>query len=157
MERLSRPKVVGSLNVKVATGCGNLYIQMGWWQGSIHEVFATLGRGGGCSMSFSEGLTRSITAGLRRGVPVDEYIDQLQGIRCPTPRPFPKKDAVWSCPDAIAKALKEYGSLTTEGMIKLIQGLDAQPSTGTTSGDSELEDAIKRMEELRIEREKIEP
>jgi len=153
MERLVRPKVVGSINVKTVTGCGNMYIQMGWWEGSLHEVFATLGRGGGCAMGYSEALTRSITAGLRRGVPVSEYAKQLKGVRCPTPMMFPKEDAVWSCPDAIGKALEQYGSLTVGDVIGLIKDLNAPSSE--VSEEDEAEEAAKHIEELREEREKL--
>lgn len=152
MDRLPRPKVVGSINVRAITGCGNMYIQMGWWQGSLHEVFATLGRGGGCAMSYGEALTRSITAGLRREVPVSEYVRQLKGVRCPSPMPFPKEESVLSCPDAIGKILEQYGSLTTEGMIKLVQDLNAQP--GSLSEEDEEKEALRHIEELRAERDK---
>lgn len=154
MDKTKRPKVVGALIVKTVTGCGNLYVQLGWWNGKLNEVFATLGKSGGCAMSFNEALTRSITAGLRFGesVPVSEYVKQLRGIRCPTPMPFPKEDAVMSCPDAIAKVLEEYGSLTAEGMIMLIQRLNAPPSS--LSEEEEMKEATKRVEELKAERER---
>lgn len=153
MERISRPKIVGSVNVKVVTACGNMYIQMGWWQGGLHEVFATLGRGGGCAMGYGEALTRSITAGLRYGVPVSEYARQLRGVRCPSPMMFPKEDAVLSCPDAIGKVLETYGSLTVEGLVKLIESLNAPPSN--LSEEGEMQEAIKRTEELGKERERL--
>lgn len=154
MDRLARPKVVGSINIKVVTACGNMYIQMGWWQGSLHEIFATLGRGGGCAMGYGEALTRSVTLGLRCGVPVAEYARQLRGVRCPNPMMFPKEDAVLSCPDAIGKVLEHYGSLTAEGMIKLIQDLNAPPSG--SSEEDEAKTAVEHMEELRVERNKLE-
>lgn len=154
MDKLTRPKVVGSINVKVVTGCGNMYVQMGWWNGALHEVFATLGRGGGCAMGFNEALTRSMTTGLRRGVPASDYVKQLKGVRCPVPLPFPKEDSVMSCPDAMAKVLEEYGSLTTDGMIKLVQELNAQP--GDQSEEDEAEEAAKHIGMLQKEREKLE-
>ena len=154
MEKAPRPKVVGGINVRVITGCGNMYIQLGWCNGKLFEVFATLGRGGGCAMGFSEALTRSVTAGLRCDVPVAEYVRQLKGVLCPSPRPFPKDDAVMSCPDAIGKVLESYGSLTTEDMIKLIQALSSQPSQ--LSEEDEKKEAIRNMENLRAERERQE-
>lgn len=151
MEKALRPKVVGSINVKIVTGCGNMYVQMGWWDGRLNEVFATLGRGGGCAMGLNEALTRSITTGLRCGVSVSEYVKQLKGVRCPSPMPFPKEESVLSCPDAIAKVLGEYGSLTTPGMIKLIQDLNAQRSC--LPEEEEEERALRHIEELRVARE----
>lgn len=155
-KKLPRPKVVGGIIVKVVTGCGNMYIQLGWWNGRLQEVFATLGKGGGCSMSFNEALTRSVTTGLRfgKGVPVSEYVKQLSGVRCPEPRPFPKEDAVLSCPDALARMLKVYGSLTTKDMISLVIGLNTSP--GGSLEDSELKEALDHIENLRVERESLE-
>lgn len=151
-----RPKIVGGINVKVVTGCGNMYVQLGWCNGKLFEVFATLGRGGGCSMGFCEGLTRSVTAGLRTGMTAAEYARQLSGILCPQPKPFPKEDAIMSCPDGIGKALKDYGSLTTEGMIKLIMELNSIPSiTATPEEEAEAANAAERIEALREEREKL--
>lgn len=156
MNKLPRPKIVGGLIIKVVTGCGNLYVQLGWWNGSLHEVFATLGRGGTCAMSINEALTRSITAGLRRETPVTDYVRQLTGIRCPTPMPFPKEDAVMSCPDAISKVLREYGLLTVVDMVKLIMDLNklSEHPTEPLSEEAEREEALERIEELKEEREK---
>jgi len=120
-----RPKVIGGVTVKVITGCGPLYIQMNWCSGKLFEVFATLGKTGGCATSQSEALTRSVTMGLRHGVPLAEYIRQLDSIRCPSPRPFPKEEAVASCADALSKTLTKYGTLSIEGVIKLIQTTNA--------------------------------
>ncbi len=121
LAKATRPRVIGGITVKVVTGCGSYYIQMNWCNGKLFEVFATLGKTGGCATSQSEALTRSVTAGLRHGVPLTEYIKQLDGIRCLNPMPFPKEDAVFSCADALSKALARYGTLSTEDVFKLIQ------------------------------------
>jgi len=151
MVKLQRPKVVGSINVKVVTGCGNMYIQLGWWNGGLHEIFATLGRSGGCAMSYGEALTRSITTGLRSGVDASEYIDQLKGVRCPNQVAFPKENEVLSCADAIGKILEKYGSLTTGQMIMLIQnssGID-----NPLSEEDERKIAVDSMQKLKDIRE----
>lgn len=154
MNKLPRPKVVGGINVRVETGCGKMYIQMGWCYGKLFEVFATLGRGGGCAMGFSEALTRSITAGLRCGVPPSEYAKQLRGVLCPSPRPFPREDAVMSCPDAIGKVIREYGSLPTEDIVKLIIELsEIVPLEEGNENDEEAANAAKQIEEMRKGRE----
>lgn len=155
MDKAPRPKIVGGINVKVVTGCGNMYVQMGWCDGKLFEVFATLGRAGGCAMCFNESLTRAITTGLRCGVQVAEYVKQLRGARCPTPMPFPREDSVMSCPDAIGKILEAYGSLTTDSMIKLIQELNSLSNRQPEEEEaSEREEAMKRVEILRAERER---
>lgn len=146
-EKAKRPRVLGGITVKVATGCGNMYIQMNWRDGQLFEVFATLGKTGGCATSESEAVTRSVTLGLRSGVPVDEYIKQLRGIRCPNPMPFPKEYAVSSCSDAIAQTLSKYGKLGIENVIRLIRGEQVEVS--------EEEQAKAAMEEMASERPTI--
>ena len=135
-DKHSRPPVLGGITVKVVTGCGNMYVQLNWYQGKLFEVFATLGHGGGCATCEMEALTRSITLGLKSGIPVADYIHQLRGIRCPTPQPFPKESAVFSCPDAIAKTLSKYGSLDTESVIGLLRGVNGQSVSTGSGGDT---------------------
>lgn len=147
-----RPKVIGGLTVKVVTGCGPLYIQMNWCGSRLFEVFATLGKTGGCAISQSEALTRSVTMGLRHGVPLAEYIRQLEGIRCPNPMPFPKEEAVWSCADALAKTLKRYGTLSVEGVVKLIQQTNESVDE-TLTEEQEKEQAKECIAQLAKERE----
>lgn len=157
MDKAPRPRIVGGINVKVVTGCGNMYVQMGWCNGKLFEVFATLGRAGGCATCFDESLTRAITTGLRCGVHAAEYVDQLSSVRCPNPVLF-QHDSATSCPDAISKVLKEYGSLTTEGMIMLIQKLNEPNALLDLPSDKEEEEAaMKRIAELKAERDKQNP
>lgn len=109
MEKQARPKVLTGKSVKVATGCGNLYITLNKNEDKLFEVFATLGKTGGCANAQNEGLTRMVTLCLRCGVPKEEIIKELVGIQCPNPVMFPEKERVLSCPDAIAKVIKEEG------------------------------------------------
>lgn len=153
MEKATRPRIVGGINIKVVTGCGNMYVQLGWSGGRLFEVFATLGRAGGCATCFNESLTRAITTGLRCGVQPYEYIKQLKGVRCPEPRPFPKKTSVMSCPDAIGKIIEEFGSLTADDMIKLVQSLNVQPDDSLDN--EEEKEVAERVEKLREERQKL--
>jgi ribonucleoside-diphosphate reductase alpha chain len=150
LEKLPRPKIVPGIIVKVPTACGNMYVQLGYVNNKLFEIFATLGRAGGCAMAYSEGLTRSITTGLRCGVPISEYIDQLKSIRCPNPMPFPREDAVVSCPDAIAKTLAEYGSLVTKDLITIIEG----SMKDDEDEDAEEKKALSNIEKLREQRMK---
>jgi len=157
MNRPSRPPVLGGITVKAKTGCGNMYVQLNWYQGRLYEIFATLGRGGGCATCEMEALTRSITIGLKRGIPVDDYVRQLRGIRCPTPMPFPKESAVLSCPDAIAKTLAEYGMLDVNAVIGLLKGANGHKadSDETVLSNTELspDEIATRVRALSQERE----
>lgn len=108
--KVTRPKECQSITRRIKTGCGSLYVTIGSANGSGPiEVFAVLGKAGGCSNCQNEALTRSVSLGLKYGIPVLEYIDELRGLRCPSPVDMPGyDDNCLSCADAIAKVLKEY-------------------------------------------------
>ena len=106
MEKKKRPTSVPSNTERIECGCGYLYVTIGRVDGEIFEVFAALGRAGGCGYAQNEALTRSITLGIRYGVPVDDYIKQLKEIRCPNMGLDEGKD-ILSCAHAIAVALEK--------------------------------------------------
>jgi len=108
LTKRERPKELQSKTTRQKTGCGNLYVTVCYdEQGRPFEVFATLGRAGGCAASQNEALTRAITLGLRCGVAPEEYVKELVDIRCPSPIMFPEEERILSCADAIAKVLSE--------------------------------------------------
>ncbi len=157
----NRPKLIGGITVRTVTGCGKMYVQLNWLDGRLFEVFATLGKGGGCAICQSEALTRSITVGLKCGVPVVEYVGQIRGIRCPSPLPFPKEEATLSCPDALSRVLEQYGSLSIEDVVKLLLGMNGAAGNGTEIvvgvgvGEPDLtaEEAAAEVERLRAIRD----
>lgn len=110
MEKKVRPKAVPSKTIRMECGCGHIYVTIGRVDGELFEVFATLGRAGGCGYAQNEAMTRSITLGLRYGIPVDEYIKQLKGIRCPT-MGLDEGEAITSCAHAIARAIEKEAEL----------------------------------------------
>ncbi len=148
--KLDRPRVLGGLTIKVSTGCGNMYIQLNWYKGKLLETFATHGHGGGCAACEMEALTKSITLGLKCGIPVVYYIDQLKGISCPSLMPFPKEDAVSSCPDAIAKTLEQYGTLPVNEIVRIILDMNGD----VVSPEEETAGAKAIMQTLADERER---
>lgn len=105
---MERPKTLEGTSTRVETGCGNLYVTVGCNGKRPIEVFATLGKAGGCSRGQNEALTRSISLGLKYGIPIKEYVEELEGIQCPMPNMWPKGDRILSCADGIAKVLREY-------------------------------------------------
>lgn len=110
ISKVERPKVTSGLSIKKVTGCGNLYVTVnddGNGSGPL-EVLARLGKSGGCTHCQNEGLTRAITLGLKYGVPVEEFVKELEGIQCPSPNMWPEEERTLSCPDAVACALREY-------------------------------------------------
>lgn len=120
--KIHRPRVLGGLTIGVKTGCGNMYVQLNWYNGRLFEVFATLGRSGGCAMASNEALTRSVTTGLRwgSGVPISEYIDQLLNIKCPNQVLIPKDRTVLSCADGLARVLREFGTMSIQRVVEII-------------------------------------
>ena len=116
--KMKRPKICKAKSIKAKTGCGNLYITIGYDNGNPIEVFATLGKAGGCSHCQNEALTRAISLGLKYGVPIKEYVDELEGLGCPNPHLYPEEEKTLSCPDALAKILKENSDGNFESNLK---------------------------------------
>jgi ribonucleoside-diphosphate reductase alpha chain len=111
-----RPEVTRGITEKVVIGCGNLYITVNYDDEGICEVFANLGRAGGCP-SQSEATSRLISTALRSGMDVENIIEQLKGIRCHSTlrqRATNKNIKVLSCPDAIGRVLEKVAKMKAE-------------------------------------------
>lgn len=96
-------------NVKRRVACGNLYINICRdSEGDLVETFINTGKGGICQ-SNTNAISRLVSLALRSGVKVDSIIDQLSNIKCPacTILKAQGKEVEQSCPDAIARYLKE--------------------------------------------------
>lgn len=105
-----RPRVTSGQTFKFRMGCGTFYVTANRDEnGHPCEVFASLGKAGGCP-SQSEATCRAVSAALRSGVDPKVLVEQLKGIRCMSTsvaRKGGNNIDVLSCPDAIAKALEE--------------------------------------------------
>lgn len=104
MEKRKRPKVTTSETVKVDTGCGKIYITLGWDGDYLIEVFATLGKAGCCPRAQLQALTRSVSLGLKYGIPLEEYVEELKDIKCPNSS-WDDGQQILSCADAISKVI----------------------------------------------------
>ena len=105
-----RPKTLESITERVDTGCGALYVIIGF-DGEARtpvEVRAALGKAGGCSNCFLESLNRTVSLGLQYGIPAEEFVKELRGHKCPNSNMWPENEKVLSCPDGIAKVLDHY-------------------------------------------------
>jgi ribonucleoside-diphosphate reductase alpha chain len=99
-----RPERTTGVTELITTGCGKLYVTVNQDNQGFCEVFAQMGKTGGCASSQIESTGRLISLALRSGVKIDAIIRQITGIRCPSSS-WTNGSQVLSCPDAIAKVL----------------------------------------------------
>lgn len=103
--RPARPQLLSGETQRMETGCGKLFVIMNDDEYGAREVFANMGKAGGCASSNTEALGRLISLALKKGATPAEIVEQLKGIRCHVPYGV-GPNAVLSCADAIAKALE---------------------------------------------------
>lgn len=109
-ERLprERPEIVRGFTYRSKTAYGNLYITINEDENSHpFEVFTSMGKAGGFFAAKVEAISRLISLALRSGIPANEIIEQLEGIRGPSPV-WDNGQLILSVPDAIAKILKKH-------------------------------------------------
>ena len=105
-----RPRKVSGSTSKQITGCGNLFVtinrdEINRDEKNLHEVFASLGKAGGCSGALTEAVGRLTSYALRIGGDPEAILGQLTGISCQ--KPIIGKNGALSCVDGIAKVLVE--------------------------------------------------
>ena len=119
----ARPDVITGRTQKIMTGYGAIYITVNEDEEGLFEVFAQSGRGGGYTASFTEAVARLVSLCLRSGIPVDEIIDQLEGIRSPRAA-YDHGEHILSIPDAIAKAVKRHIGAQAAGVQKPVESFE---------------------------------
>ncbi len=105
-----RHEVTWGATRKMNTGCGSLYVTINEDEHGIFEVFAAMGKGGGCASSQTEAIGRLISLSLRSGIDREQIVRQLKGVRCPN-QSWEKGGRIYSCSDAIAKAIERYSGI----------------------------------------------
>ena len=123
-----RPTIVRGTTSKVGTGCGSLYVTINEDEaGHPFEVFMQMGKAGGCAASQLEAIGRLVSLAFRSGVEVKSIVDQLRGIRCPSPS-WEKGGRIFSCSDAIARAVEQHLSEKKESQEVQVAAQDAANS-----------------------------
>ena len=88
-----RPRSLPSTTTKLATELGNLYVTICLDEdGQPFEVFGSLGKAGSLQHGVTELACRLVSLHLRRGTPLDEIVDQCQGISEMQPWPNVMED-----------------------------------------------------------------
>ncbi|MGQ9484703.1 MAG: vitamin B12-dependent ribonucleotide reductase [Desulfosoma sp.] len=128
VEPRPRPdKTIGATE-RINTGCGKLYVTINRDEYGFCEVFAQMGKAGGCAYSQIEATARLISLALRSGVRIEAIIRQLMGIRCPSPV-WQNGEQILSCTDAIAKVLNRHAQAN---VASALQEMGACPDCGAS-------------------------
>ena len=108
-----RPRCLPSVTTRLNTELGSLFVTVGLDEdGHPFEVFGSLGKAGSLQHGMTELACRLVSLHLRRGTPLDEVIEQIQGINEMQPWPNRMDDGRTVCVlglgDAIALVLRDY-------------------------------------------------
>ena len=138
-----RPSSVRGVTDRVRTGHGNMYVNVTFDdQGQPFEVFANLGKAGGCDSAQLEAISRLISLALRSGIEPNQIIEHLRGITCcPV---WDEGTLVRSTPDAVVLVLSHHlqegprqgGPKPAEATDQAVQpGLFPSESSTRVNGD----------------------
>lgn len=103
-----RPDMMRGTTYKMTTAYGTMFVTINDdEQGKPYEVFTAIGKNGGFFAAKTEAISRLASLALRSGIEVNEVIDQLKGIRGPSPI-WSEGVMILSIPDALARVLDKH-------------------------------------------------
>lgn len=109
----TRPKALFGTTLRLVTGCGPIHVIINRNTSGIAEIFLKMGKAGGCAASQAETIGRLLSLAAKHQIPMTDVIKQLIGVSCHNHNGH-GEDKIYSCSDAVAKALKAY--LEDEGL-----------------------------------------
>ena len=110
-----RPRLMTGVTERFRTGHGNMYVTLNFDRPDHpFEIFAALGKAGGCDSANLEAVSRLASLCLRSGVNPREIVQNLQGITC-CPA-FDDGVQIRSAPDAMAHMLLRNGNIDCSAM-----------------------------------------
>ena len=105
----TRPEITRGYTYRIKTAYGKLYITINNDENDQpFEIFSHLGKAGGFFAAKAEAICRLMSLALRSGVDPEEMIEQLKGIRGPTPTWGEDGKMILSLPDAVAQTLEKH-------------------------------------------------
>lgn len=103
-----RPEVLEGVSPRRKTKCGTLYCTLTYMDGSLQELFATMGKSGTCARAQMEGIGRLISIAINPEDTLEKRIANvtktISGISCGG-----ATDELPSCLTQIARIMKKYG------------------------------------------------
>lgn len=101
----ARPQKLESTTLEVPCPCGRVYITITERDGVPFEIFARLGKSGGCGAAVVSAMTATASIALRSGTDPVDLAKGLLGISCHRPPTMDGDKKIMSCADAVGHAL----------------------------------------------------
>ena len=101
----ARPLKLESTTLEIACPCGRVYVTITERDGIPFEIFARLGKSGGCGAAVGSAMTATASIALGSGTDPVDLAKGLLGISCHRPPALDGGKKIMSCADAVGHAL----------------------------------------------------